>query len=58
MYMAKKILVLMILLLWLICGILIFKIKDSHAPTTKIDQLYIAFIYIAETIYLGYWLVN
>lgn len=56
--MAKKILVLMILLLWLVCGILIFKIKDSHAPTTKIDQLYIAFICIAETIYLGYWLVN
>ncbi len=57
MSMDKRTLILMILFLWLLCGTLIYKMKDSHAPTTKMDQLYIAFICIAETIYLALGLI-
>lgn len=56
--MNKIILAIMLIGLWLLCGTLLYLMKDSKAPTTKMDRFYILFICISETIYLFCCLIN
>ncbi len=56
--MNKVILVIMIVSLWFLCGILFYFMRNSKAPTTKVDYFYILFICILETIYLLCWIMN
>lgn len=56
--MNKMILAIMLIVLWLLCGTLLYLMRNSKAPTTKTDRFYILFICISETIYLLFLVAN
>lgn len=56
--MSKETTIVLLVILWVMCLTMIYKMKDSKAPTTKIDIFFVLFVCIAETINLVSWMMN
>lgn len=56
--MSKETIVVLLVILWLMCLTMIYTLKDSKAPTTKTDILFILFVCVAESLNMVSWLMS